>query len=108
MGYIRWGRVFRRGLAVCLATVTLWLLAGTAGSLGPALAESGAFVTAALRVELGSRGQGGPGFWEGLALGQSLLLAKNLTGPEPGTEPPVAILEPLPNAQPAPDRKSVV
>ncbi|MCI9263629.1 MAG: stage II sporulation protein P [Oscillospiraceae bacterium] len=104
MRRIRWGRLIRRSLAVCLTVVTLWLL--LTGSAGVSLAESEAFVVAALRTELGDRGQGGPGFWQRLALSQSLLLERNLTPPEQ-EETPVETLEPLPNAQPAPDHDDV-
>ena len=104
MRRIRWGRLIRRSLAVCLTVVTLWLL--LTGSAGVSLAESEAFVVAALRTELGDRGQGGPGFWQRLALSQSLLLERNLTPPEQ-EEAPVETLEPLPNAQPAPDHDDV-
>ena len=104
MRKIRWGRLVRRSLAVCLTAVALWLL--PAGSAGVSLAENGDFVTAALRTELGDRGQGGPGFWQRLALGQSLLLERNLTEPEEGGSP-AETPEPLPNAQPAPDHDDV-
>lgn len=104
MRKIRWGRLVRRSLAVCLTAVALWLL--PAGSMGVSLAENGDFVTAALRTELGDRGQGGPGFWQRLALGQSLLLERNLTEPEEGGSP-AETPEPLPNAQPAPDHDDV-
>ncbi len=107
MRKIRWGRMVRRGLAVCMVAVSLWLLlVGAAGGAAHPLAESEAFVTAALRTELGSQGQGGPGFWERLALSQSALLERNLLGEEAPPEP-AATLEPLPNAQPAPDHDDV-
>lgn len=106
MGSIRWGRVFRRGMAVCLASVTLWLLVGSAGGWAGELAANGAFVTAALRTELGQADSPLP-FWQRLAVSQSLLLERNPGEPGelvPTPEPtPSATLEPLPNAQPAPD-----
>lgn len=104
MGNIHWGRVFRRGAAVCLAAVTLWLLVGTAGGWTGAAEDSGAFVTAALRTELGQADSPLP-FWQRLAVSQSLLLERNPGETEkPGPEPtPTGTPEPLPNAQPAPD-----
>lgn len=104
MGNIYWGRVFRRGAAVCLAAVTLWLLVGTAGGWTGAAEDSGAFVTAALRTELGQADSPLP-FWQRLAVSQSLLLERNPGETEkPGPEPtPTGTPEPLPNAQPAPD-----
>ena len=107
MGSIQWGRVFRRGTAVCLAVVTLWLAAGAAGSWAGGLEGNGAFVTAALRTELGQADSPLP-FWPRLAVSQSLLLEKNPGDWEEqgdwGTDgPPAVTPEPLPNAQPAPD-----
>lgn len=104
MGNIRWGRIFRRGTAVCLAAVTLWLLVGSAGGWAGELEDGGAMVTAALRTELG-RVDSPLSFWQRLAVSQSLLLEKNPgewedTVPDPELSPTP---EPLPNAQPAPD-----
>ena len=108
MGKIRWGRIFRRGTAVCLASLGLWLLMagagpGAVGGAAQALAHSEAFVTAALRTELGEVETGLP-FWQRLAVAQSPLLERNAGGkksPEPDPAPTAA---PLPDAQPAPDR----
>jgi len=91
-------------MAVCLAAVTLWLLVGAAGGWAGELEASGAFVTAALRTELGQADSPLP-FWQRLAVSQSLLLERNpgeLENPVPTSEP-TAAPEPLPNAQPAPD-----
>ena len=102
MGKIHWGRILRRGMAVCLAAVTLWLLVGMAGGWAGEAEGSEALVTAALRTELGQVDSPLP-FWQRLAVSQSLLLERNpgemeQPGPEPAETP-----EPLPNAQPAPD-----
>ena len=58
-GQGQWPRLLRRGAALFLATVTVWVLSLTAdtGSAAVALrtlAESPAFVSAALRAELGN------------------------------------------------------
>ncbi len=104
MGNIHWGRVFRRGTAVCLAAVTLWLVVGAAGGWAGELEGSETFVTAALRTELGQV-DSPLSFWQRLAVSQSLLLERNpgnweeqAPEPQPTTSP-----DPLPNAQPAPD-----
>ena len=103
MGNIHWGRVFRRGTAVCLAAVTLWLVVGAAGGWAGELEGSETFVTAALRTELGQV-DSPLSFWQRLAVSQSLLLERNpgnweeqAPEPQPTTSP-----DPLPNAQPAP------
>lgn len=110
MGNIRWGRVFRRALAVCLAAVTLWLLVGAAGGWAGSLEVDEAFVTAALRTELGQVDNPLP-FWQRLAVSQSLLLERNPGDWEAGNPvaeaTPSATPEPLPNAQPAPDHDDV-
>ncbi len=108
MRKFRWGRVFRRGMAVCLATIALWLLLAGAGAtaVGDAaetLAYSEAFVTAALRTELGRLEDDGLPFWQRLAVAQSPLLEYN-PGQETPPEAPVPSAPPLPDAQPAPDR----
>ena len=81
---IQWGRVFRRGAALFMATIAGWVLllctgAGAAGDTFRALGESPAFVSAALSAELGSvPDREGPlgelGVWDRLAVGQSPLL----------------------------------
>lgn len=103
MGKIHWGRLFRRGAAVCLATLALWALllgvgAGAASGELRRLGSSEAFVTAVLRMELGDVGNG-LSFWQRLAVEQSPLLRAN-----PGRQGGGHSEEtPLPGAQPAPD-----
>ena len=95
-GRIYWGRLFRRTGAACLATVAIWgLLLGAGAASGAGVGE--AFVTAALRTELGYSASDLP-FWQRLAVEQSSLLAANpFPAPTPKQE------QPLPDAQPAPD-----
>lgn len=105
MGRIHWGRLLRRALAVCMAAVALWFLclgAGTGALSGAvrALGTSEAFVTAALRAELGGVEEPLPPFLR-LIVGQSPLLAAN-GGEISATPQPTG--EPLPDAQPVPDR----
>ena len=57
-GQGRWTRLLRRGIALFLATVTVWVLSltadiGAAAETFRTLAESPTFVSAALRAELG-------------------------------------------------------
>ena len=57
-GQGRWTRLLRRGVAIFLTTVTVWVLSltadmGAAAETFRTLAESPAFVSAALRAELG-------------------------------------------------------
>lgn len=114
MGNIHWGRLLRRGGAVCLATVTLWLLlagagAGAVSGAAGALGGNGRFVAAALRAELGEADSPLP-FRQRLAVSQSPLLERNPgreapAGPEPAQ--PVPAASPLPAAQPAPDHDDV-
>ena len=104
MRSIRWGRLLRRSGGLCMALLALWLLGMGAGAeaLDGAvgrLAGSPAFVTAALRTELGALPQGGLSFWQRLAVEQSPLLMAN----PPGDRLPTATAAPLPDAQPAPD-----
>ena len=59
----QWTKVLRRGAALFLATVTVWVLSltadmGAAAETFRTLAESPAFVAAALQAELGHVGQG--------------------------------------------------
>ncbi len=108
MQRIQWGRLFRRGLALCLAGAGLGLLllgagAGAVSSTAAALGRDERFVTAALRVELGLQGGQALPFWQRLAVEQSALLAAN---PPPQAAPDPSA-EPLPNAQPAPDHDDI-
>lgn len=107
MGNIRWGRLFRRGTAVCLATLALWALflgAGMGAAAGELerLSRSGAFVAAVLRTELGCY-DGELSFWQRLAVEQSPLLWANPAREWDAAGQP----EPLPGAQPAPDHDDV-
>lgn len=106
MGRIHWGRLFRRALAVCMAALAVWLLClgGAAGVFAGAvrtLGSSEAFVTAALRTELGDVEEADLPFLLRLAVGESSLLSANLSRDEPPEASPSP--EPLPDAQPAPD-----
>lgn len=106
MGRIHWGRLFRRTLAVCMAALAVWLLClgGAAGVFAGAvrtLGSSEAFVTAALRTELGDVEEADLPFLLRLAVGESSLLSANLSRDEPPEASPSP--EPLPDAQPAPD-----
>ena len=95
-GQGRWTRLLRRGVALFLATVTVWILSLTA-DMGAAeeafrtLAESPAFVSAALRAELGNlpeEDQGLTGL-QRLILGQSPSLSAGIEKDgEDGTEAP--------------------
>lgn len=107
---IHWLRLFRRGMAAFLAVMAVWLLglgaaAGAGAGLVEALGSSGSFVSAALRTELGELPGDRAPLPLRLVLAQSPLLAANpgwsssLLPQETGTPS-----EPLPNAQPAPDR----
>ena len=113
MGRIRWGRLFRRGMAVCLATITLWLLALGAGAHAitrgmDALGGSGVFVETVLRTELGDPTETRLPFLLGLAVGESPLFAANLDrGDLPIPDLPAPSVEILPNAQPAPDHDDI-
>ena len=69
MGKISWGRLFRRGVAVCLATLALWALLLSAGAGAVAgelrrLSSSERFVTAVLRAELGDFPSGSGWRWD--------------------------------------------
>lgn len=90
-GQGRWTRLLRRGIALFLATVTVWVLSLTA-DIGAAaesfrtLAESPTFVSAALRAELGdlpAEDQGLTG-WQRLILGQSPSLSAGIGRGETG------------------------
>ena len=107
-GQGQWPRVLRRGVALFLATVTVWVLSltGDAGSAATALrtlAESPAFVSAALRAELGAlpEDQGaedGLGPWQKLILGQSPALSAGAG--EEGADPPASQEAPPESAAP--------
>ena len=100
-GQGRWTRMLRRGVALFLTTVTVWVLSltadmGAAAETFRTLAESPAFVSAALRAELGNLPEEESGLtgWQKLVLGQSPTLSAGL-GTGGGTE------EDQPSAQPA-------
>ena len=91
-GQGRWTRLLRRGVALFLTTVTVWVLSltadmGAAAETFRTLAESPAFVSAALRAELGNLPEEESGLtgWQKLVLGQSPTLAAGL-GTGDGTE----------------------
>ena len=109
MKQIQWGRFFRRGMAVCLATIALWLMvlgasAGAASGRWEELGANEALITAALRTELGYD-EWELSFWDRLVLSQSSLLWANLIPPDTAEIPPTPQI--LPNAQPAPDHDDV-
>lgn len=90
-GQGRWTRLLRRGIALFLATVTVWVLSltadiGAAAETFRTLAESPTFVSAALRAELGDlpvEEQGLTG-WQKLILGQSPSLSAGIGRGETG------------------------
>ena len=90
-GQGRWTRLLRRGIALFLATVTVWVLSltadiGAAAETFRTLAESPTFVSAALRAELGdlpAEDQGLTG-WQKLILGQSPSLSAGIGRGETG------------------------
>ena len=84
-GQGRWTRMLRRGVALFLTTVTVWVLSltadmGAAAETFRTLAESPAFVSAALRAELGNLPEEEAGLtgWQKLVLGQSPTLLAGL------------------------------
>ena len=83
-GQGRWTRMLRRGVALFLTTVTVWVLSltadmGAAAETFRTLAESPAFVSAALRAELGNLPEeAGLTGWQKLVLGQSPTLSAGL------------------------------
>ncbi|WP_297720015.1 stage II sporulation protein P [Intestinimonas sp.] len=94
-GQVRWTRLVRRGVALFLATVTVWVLALTAdmGAAAEAirtLAESPAFVSAALQAELGDlpEEEGGLTGWPKLVLNQSPALSAGVGRVEPAEDGP--------------------
>lgn len=129
MNKIQWGRVLRRGMALFLATVAVWALLMTAGVGSAAdavrsLGESGGFVSAALRAELGdvsdlSAPLSSLDGWGRLVVDQSAFLragagavAARMEGagvekgadPDPGTEDMADVpAVPAPTATPAPE-----
>ncbi len=90
-GQGRWTRLLRRGIALFLATVTVWVLSltadiGAAAETFRTLAESPTFVSAALRAELGdlpAEDQGLTG-WQKLILSQSPSLSAGIGRGETG------------------------
>lgn len=102
--------MLRRSAALFLATVTVWVLSltadmGAAAEAVRTLAESPAFVSAALRAELGTFPADGSGLeqldgWERLVLGQSPTLLAGISGgaaapaPLPEAEEPAAEEDP--------------
>ena len=90
-GQGRWTRLLRRGVALFLTTVTVWVLSltadmGAAAETFRTLAESPAFVSAALRAELGSLPEEESGLtgWQKLVLGQSPTLSAGVGKGETG------------------------
>ena len=84
-GQVRWTRMLRRGVALFLTTVTVWVLSltadmGAAAETFRTLAESPAFVSAALRAELGNLPEEEDGLtgWHKLVLGQSPSLSAGM------------------------------
>ena len=90
-GQGRWTRLLRRGVALFLATVTVWVLSltadiGAAAETFRTMAESPTFVSAALRAGLGglpAEDQGLTG-WQKLILGQSPSLSAGIGRGETG------------------------
>ena len=90
-GQGRWTRMLRRGVALFLTTVTVWVLSltadmGAAAETFRTLAESPAFVSAALRAELGNLHEEEAGLtgWQKLVLGQSPTLSAGVGKGETG------------------------
>ena len=90
-GQGRWTRMLRRGVALFLTTVTVWVLSltadmGAAAETFRTLAESPAFVSAALRAELGNLPEEETGLtgWQKLVLGQSPTLSAGVGKGETG------------------------
>lgn len=90
-GQGRWTRMLRRGVALFLTTVTVWVLSltadmGAAAETFRTLAESPAFVSAALRAELGNLPEEEDGLtgWQKLVLGQSPTLSAGVGKGETG------------------------
>lgn len=89
-GQGQWSKMLRRGVALFLATVTIWVLSltadmGAAAETFRTLAESPAFVSAVLRSELGnlpdeSDPLDGLEGWERLVLSQSPVLMAGVRG----------------------------
>lgn len=119
-----WGQVVRRGLALGMALVVLWIMGVTAdfGAVARTMGQLGTnpdFVAAALRLELGAEAEPeGPlsnmGFWQQMVVRQSTLLrggqdavTRLLSGdapPEEMKDPGLGEEEvPLPDTTAAPD-----
>lgn len=91
-GQGRWSKMLRRGTALFLTTVTVWVLSltadmGAAAQTFQTLAESPAFVSAALRAELGNLTleddpMNGLEGWQRLVLRQSPALMAFEGGPD--------------------------
>ncbi|MFQ8758755.1 MAG: hypothetical protein ACLSAF_04110 [Intestinimonas sp.] len=91
-GQGRWSKMLRRGTALFLTTVTVWVLSltadmGAAAQTFQTLAESPAFVSAALRAELGNLPleddpMNGLEGWQRLILRQSPALMAFEGGPD--------------------------
>lgn len=103
-GQGRWTRMLRRGVALFLTTVTVWVLSltadmGAAAETFRTLAESPAFVSAALRAELGNLPEEEAGLtgWQKLVLGQSPTLSAGVGKGETGE---VAQESPQPTGEP--------
>lgn len=102
---IQWGRLFRRGLALFMATVAVWMLitaAGMGAATGAiqALGTDPDFITAALTAELGPLSVSSQDLldpWGRLAVGQSVYLL----GGQDSVEAQLAA-QPTPTAAPAP------
>lgn len=111
---IRWGRIFRRGAALFMATLAVWaLLAGSGvGAVEDALrglGENPEFVSAALRAELGAVSTPDDPLaalngWERLVLSQSAFLR---AGAQLAQASPAPTLQ-LPAGQPAQDHDDLV
>lgn len=108
-----WSKLFRRGIALFLTTVTIWVLSltadmGAAAQTIQTLAESPAFVSAALRAELGNLPDDSDPMaalegWQKLILRQSPTLASGTdSAPQAqGTVDPTP--EPSPSSSPLSD-----
>ncbi len=106
-------KIVRRGAALGLAIAALWLLVAGSGAgawtgAARSLGESGAFVTAALRTELGEPGRAETPLLVRMAAEEAALFSANLAAQ--ASPPPAQVTPPpqlLPDAQPAPDRDDV-
>lgn len=102
-----WSKLFRRGVALFLATVTIWVLSltadmGAAAQTFQTLAESPAFVSAALRAELGNLPDDNDPMaslenWEKLILRQSPTLSTGTKSQTAGSDTATQTPEPSPS-----------